>query len=106
DPSLVLAPAVHELGWELDDWNKVGTGTIAGHLLECAGQITGGYFADPGVKPEVPEPWNLGFPFADIYEDGEIVLSKVEGSGGIINEMTVKEQLLYEIQDPSAYITP
>ena len=105
DPSLFLAPMVHHFGWRLDDWPRLGQGTVIGHLLECAGQITGGYFADPGKK-DVPHLAHLGFPFAEICADGSAVIGKVAGTGGVINCATAKEQLLYEVTDPSAYITP
>ncbi len=105
DPSLFLAPIVHHFGWQLDDWRRLGQGTLVGHLLECAGQITGGYFADPGKK-DVPDLAHLGFPLAEVREDGSAILTKVTGTGGVINLATVKEQLLYEVIDPVAYITP
>jgi hypothetical protein len=105
DPSLVLAPIVHEFGWALDDWPRLGRGTVIGHLLECAGQVTGGYFADPGVK-DVPDLAHLGFPFCDVDPDGNGVLGKVAGTGGAITLRTVKEQLLYEVTDPAGYLTP
>lgn len=105
DPSLFLAPMVHEFGWGLDDWEKLGAGTLVGHLLECAGQVTGGYFADPVTKP-VPGMADLGFPFADIREDGTAVLGKLADTGGVLTRQTVREQLLYEVADPSAYLTP
>jgi hypothetical protein len=106
DPSLTVGPCVYEFGWSMDDWDKLACATVAGHLMECGGQATGGYYANPGYKEDVPEPWRLGFPLCNIYENGDIEITKVEGSGGIVTEMTVKEQLLYEIQDPSGYITP
>jgi hypothetical protein len=105
DPALFLAPLIHEFGWSLDDWNTLGQGTVVGHLLECAGQLTGGYFADPGYK-DVPNLASLGFPIAEVHEDGTATFTKVEGSGGIINRATCTEQLLYEIQDPTSYFTP
>lgn len=105
DPSLFLAPMIHEFGWTLDDWDALGQGTVAGHLLECAGQLTGGYFADPGYK-DVPDLAHLGFPIAEVSEDGSALLTKVEGSGGLLSRATCTEQLLYEIQDPAAYYTP
>jgi len=105
DPSLFLAPAVHEHGWDLDDLDRMARGTVMGHLLECAGQITGGYFADPGRK-DVPDFAHIGFPYADIDGDGNCVVGKAEGTGGVINLMTAKEQLLYEVTDPHAYVTP
>lgn len=105
DPSLFLAPQIHEFGWAMDDWPRLGAGTVVGHLLECAGQVTGGYFADPGVK-EVPNLARLGFPIAEVREDGTAVITKVPGSGGQVTTGTCKEQLIYEIHDPSAYLTP
>lgn len=109
DPSLFLAPLVYEFGWELgwntSDWNLLGQGTVVGHLLECAGQLTGGYFADPGYK-EVPGLARLGFPLAEVRADGSAILTKVPGSGGCLTRATCIEQLLYEIQDPTSYTTP
>ncbi|MFZ6647028.1 acyclic terpene utilization AtuA family protein [Undibacterium sp. TJN25] len=105
DPALVLAPLIHEFGWAMDDWHRLGQGTLVGHLLECAGQITGGYFADPGYK-DVAGLARLGFPLAEVAEDGSAVITKVAGSGGQVTAATCKEQLLYEIHDPAAYLTP
>ncbi len=105
DPSLALAPLAHRFGWALDDQDRFARGTVVGHLLECAGQLTGGYFADPGKK-DVAGMANLGFPFADVDADGNAQLSKVAGTGGTINRMTATEQLLYEVTDPFAYLTP
>ncbi|MBL8379096.1 MAG: DUF1446 domain-containing protein [Burkholderiales bacterium] len=105
DPSLAVAPIAHHFGWRLDDWQRLGAATVVGHLLECAGQVTGGYFADPGKK-DVPGLAHLGFPFAAVDADGSALISKVPGTGGLVSAQTVKEQLLYEVTDPSAYITP
>lgn len=105
DPSLFVAPLVHEFGWSLDNPDIIGKATVTGHLLECAGQITGGYFADPVKKP-VDNMNTLGHPFADVYADGRSIISKVEGTGGSITRATAKEQLLYEVIDPHAYFTP
>ena len=105
DPALFLAPLVYEFGWAADDFDKMGKGTLVGHLLECAGQITGGYYADPGKK-DVPDLWNLGFPYAEVHESGDGVVSKVPGTGGTVNRATCTEQMLYEIHDPSHYVTP
>lgn len=105
DPALFLGCLVHEFGWAMDDWDRLGQGTVVGHLLECAGQITGGYFADPGVK-DVPGLARLGFPIGEVREDGDLVVTKVEGSGGCVTAATVKEQLVYEIHDPAQYFQP
>jgi len=105
DPSLFVAPLVHAFGWSLTDWPALGRATLAGHLLECAGQVTGGYFADPGRK-DVHGLARLGFPIAEVPEAGPIVITKVAGSGGRVTAATCKEQLLYEIHDPAAYVTP
>lgn len=105
DPALFLAPMIHAFGWALDDWNLLGQGTVAGHLLECAGQITGGYFADPGFK-DVPDLARLGFPIGEVSEDGSLVITKVAGSGGAVTAATCKEQLLYEVHDPVRYLQP
>src|SRR3954470_2195006 len=105
DPALFLAPMIHAFGWAMDDWNLLGQGTVAGHLLECAGQITGGYFADPGYK-DVPDLARLGFPIGEVGEDGSLVVTKVAGSGGAVTAQTCKEQLLYEVHDPTKYFQP
>ncbi|NUT99985.1 acyclic terpene utilization AtuA family protein [Herbaspirillum robiniae] len=105
DPALVLAPLVHEFGWAADDWDKLGQGTLVGHLLECAGQVTGGYFADPGKK-DVAGLARLGFPIGEVSADGSAVITKVPGSGGQVTAQTCKEQLLYELHDPRSYFTP
>jgi hypothetical protein len=105
DPSLFLAPLAERLGWRDDDWDRSAAGTMVGHLLECAGQLTGGYFADPGKK-DVPDLAHLGFPYADVDPDGAASFGKLHGTGGRIDRATVREQLLYEITDPTAYATP
>ncbi len=105
DPSLFVAPIATHHGWSLDDHDRVARGIAVGHLLECAGQLCGGYFADPGRK-DVPDMAHLGFPFADVDADGRAMLAKVNGTGGAITLATVKEQLLYEVTDPHAYVTP
>jgi len=105
DPALFMAPLIHEFGWAMDDWDRLGKGAVVGHLLECAGQITGGYFADPGVK-DVAGLARLGFPIGEVSEDGDVVITKVPGSGGAVTEATCKEQLLYEVHDPTQYIQP
>nr|WP_321411151.1 acyclic terpene utilization AtuA family protein [uncultured Allomuricauda sp.] len=105
DPSLFLAPLVHEFAWSMEDYPLLGKGTALGHLMECAGQVCGGYFAD-GVKKQVPNLGNLGFPIAEIESDGSFHITKLKDSGGVVNGATCKEQLLYEVHDPSAYLTP
>ena len=105
DPALVLGPLVHAHGWKADEWDRLAAGTLAGHLLECGGQITGGYFADPGVK-DVPGLSEIGYPIAEIEVDGTVTITKPMGSGGVVDRRTVTEQLLYEIHDPAAYLTP
>lgn len=105
DPSLFVAPIVDAFNWDLNNYSLIGQATVIGHLLECAGQLSGGYFADAGLK-EVPDLDRLGHPFADIYADGTAVFGKVLNSGGVINLATTKEQLLYEVMDPAKYITP
>jgi hypothetical protein len=105
DPSLFLAPVFHRFGWSSGDFDRLARGTCVGHLLECAGQLTGGYFADPGRK-DVPNMAWLGFPFADVDADGNAVVGKVEGTGGAITVANTTEQLLYEVTDPRGYVTP
>jgi hypothetical protein len=105
DPALFLGPLIYEFGWASDDWNLLGAGIVAGHLLECAGQLSGGYFADPPFKT-VPHLEDLGFPYASVEPDGSAVLSKLDGTGGSITVQTCKEQLIYEIHDPTRYFTP
>ena len=105
DPALFLAPMIHAFGWAMDDWDLLGQGTVAGHLLECAGQITGGYFADPPYK-NVPDLARLGFPIGEVGEDGGLIITKVAGSGGAVTARTCKEQLLYEVHDPTRYLQP
>ena len=105
DSALALGPLVHAFQWRWDDWDRLAAGTLAGHLLECGAQITGGYFADPGVKdvPGLPE---VGYPLAEIDADGTIVIGKPAGTGGRVDRQTVIEQVLYEIHDPAAYLVP
>jgi len=105
DPSLALGPLLAHYGWAANDWDRLGRGTMAGHLLECGAQVTGGYFADPGVK-DVPDLAGVGFPIAEIDVSGRCVVGKAANTGGLVSERTVKEQLLYEVHDPAAYVTP
>lgn len=105
DPSLAVGPALHHFGWARDDWDRLARATMAGHLLECGAQVSGGYYADPGVK-DVDGLARLGYPIAEIDADGHCVLTKPPGTGGRIDGHTVREQLLYEVHDPAAYLTP
>lgn len=105
DPSLFLAPMMYEFNWHNDNYTLLGKGTVLGHLMECAGQVTGGYYADPGKK-EVTDMANLGHPIMEVAANGTGVLSKVVGTGGVINLDTAKEQLLYEVVNPHEYVTP
>ena len=105
DPALAVAPLAHHFGWRLDDWQRLGAGTLVGHLLECGMQVTGGYFADPGIK-DVPRLAACGFPLAEVEADGSAVITKLDAAGGCVTSATVKEQLLYEVHDPAAYLTP
>jgi len=105
DPSLTVGPALAHFGWRLDDWDKLARATMAGHLLECGAQVCGGYYADPGYK-DVPSLASVGYPIAEIDADGGCIVGKADGTGGCLDEHTVKEQLLYEVHDPRAYLTP
>jgi hypothetical protein len=105
DPSLFVAALVDRFGWDLDDATKMAAATLAGHLLECGTQISGGYFADPGYK-SVPGLETLGLPFADVNRNGTMTIGKLDSAGGLIDRRTVREQLLYELGDPGAYKTP
>lgn len=106
DPALSVGPLVYEFGWNIEDHpEEMGQAVLIGHLLECAGQVTGGYYADPGYK-DVPDLYKLGFPLIEVCEDGTFTVTKVEGSGGLVSTDTCKEQLVYEIHDPKAYLTP
>ena len=103
DTGLTLAPMAYEFGWDFDDYDKMSAGTIAGHIIECGAQVSGGNFTDwESVEGFV----NIGFPIIEAMPNGEFFVTKHEGTGGLISEMTVKEQLMYEIGDPSEYITP
>ena len=105
DPSLFVAPLIYEFNWSPEDFDLLGQGTVMGHLMECAGQITGGYFADPGYK-DVPGLADLGFPVAEVSPNGHFFISKLQSAGGQVSEATCKEQLLYEIHNPATYFTP
>lgn len=106
DPALTIGPLVYEFGWDVGrNPEQMGQAVLAGHLLECAGQVTGGYYADPGYK-DVPDLDRLGFPIVEMAENGAFTVSKPEGSGGLVSVDTCKEQTIYEIHDPKAYLTP
>lgn len=105
DPALALGPLMHAFGWQPADLQRMAAGTLAGHLLECGSQVTGGYFADPGFK-DVPGMADLGYPIAEVEPDGTFVITKPDGTGGLVDRRTVTEQILYEIHDPAAYLTP
>ena len=102
DATQFLAPMIHEFDWKLDDWNRIGRGLGIGHLMECAAQLSGGYYADPGWK-EVPEPHHIGFPIAEVHPNGDAIITKLPGTGGEVSERTCKEQLLYELHNPADY---
>ncbi|WP_151637674.1 acyclic terpene utilization AtuA family protein [Noviherbaspirillum aerium] len=105
DPSLTLGPVLAHFNWHEHDWDRLARATMAGHLLECGAQVTGGYFADPGYK-DVPDLARVGYPIVEIDENGDFDIGKSEPTGGIIDTRTVTEQLLYELHDPAAYLTP
>jgi len=104
DAALFLAPMVHELGWRWDDWDKLAQGIVVGHLLECSGQATGGNFG--GDWRAIPNLAHIGYPIAEVWENGDAVISKAPGTGGRVNFDTLREQLLYEVHDPAHYLTP
>jgi len=103
DTGLTLGPMIHEFGWSFDDIDKMAAGTIAGHIIECGAQCSGGNFTD---WSRIPDMENIGFPIIEAYPDGTFVVTKHDGTGGCVDTMTVSEQLLYEIGDPRSYITP
>ncbi len=104
DTGLTLAPMIYEFGWKENDWDKLAAGTVAGHILECGGQASGGNFT--GDWKSVPDLAHIGFPIAEAHSDGKIIITKHENTGGLVSSATVKEQLLYEIGNPKNYITP
>src|SRR6185295_17300298 len=103
DTALALAPMVHEFGWAADDWDRLAAGTIAGHILECGAQCTGGNFSRFW---EVPDLWNVGYPIAEASADGTFVITKHPNTGGMVTTETVAEQQVYEMGNPQEYITP
>ncbi|KAL6128750.1 hypothetical protein ACLB2K_072105 [Fragaria x ananassa] len=109
DAALFLAPMIYELGWNWDNLEQLAQGSLAGHLLECGCQLTGGYFMHPGDKSRdmsLTQLLDLSLPYAEISSDGKVCVAKTEGSGGVLNFSTCAQQLLYEIGDPGAYVTP
>ncbi|ONK23779.1 hypothetical protein BLX87_08910 [Bacillus sp. VT-16-64] len=104
DTAQFLAPLIYEFDWLEDDWDRLASGVFMGHLLECSAQSTGGNFI--GGWQEVEGYETIGYPIAEVNESGEFVISKAEECGGIVNKKTIKEQMLYEIHDPAAYVTP
>lgn len=102
DASLTLAPAVHSFGWRWDDWDRLAAATVAGHLIECGAQATGGLWCN---WTEAPDLAHVGYPIAEIEDSGSFRISKPPGSGGRVNRETVTEQLLYEVGDPASYLT-
>jgi hypothetical protein len=104
DTGLTLAPLMHEFGWAFEDWDKVAAGTIAGHIIECGAQCSGGNCQYDWKN--IPDLERVGFPIVEAYPNGEFVVTKHKGTGGLINIPSVKEQLLYEMGDPKSYITP
>jgi hypothetical protein len=104
DTGLTLGPMIHEFGWATDDWDKLSAGTIAGHIIECGAQCSGGNCQYDWQS--IPDLANVGFPIAEATADGTFVITKHEGTGGRVNVPSVKEQLVYEMGDPHEYITP
>lgn len=105
DPAIFMAPLIYEFGWDVENYDIIGKGIMIGHLLECGAQVCGGYFAVPGYN-EVEDLWNVGFPIAEVSENGDVIITKTETSGGVVSTHTCKEQLIYEIHDPKNYMTP
>lgn len=103
DASLTLAPAMHAFGWRADDWDRLAGGIVAGHLIECGAQATGGLWCNAGPEHDLG---HVGYPIAEIEPDGTCTITKPAGTGGAVNVETVSEQLLYEVGDPAAYLTP
>lgn len=105
DPSMVVGALAYEFDWALDDWDRLGQATFVGHFLENDAQVTGGYYMEPKRKP-VPDPHRVGYPIAEVDESGCAVITKAEEAGGRVDRSIVREQMFYEIHDPSAYMTP
>ncbi len=103
DDAAILAPLVHEFGWKWDDWDNLARGILAGHLIECGAACTGGISS---LWREVPEPWNIGYPIAEVDDQGGLLITKTPGTGGLVNRITLTEHLLYEVHDPGNYLMP
>jgi hypothetical protein len=103
DTGITVAPMIHHFGWDPTDWDKIASGIIAGHILECGAQSTGGNFTD---WHRVPSFDDIGYPIVEVDADGSFVVTKHEGTGGLVSVETIKEQLVYEMGDPKAYLTP
>jgi acyclic terpene utilization AtuA family protein len=106
DAALALAPLVHELGWQWDDWDKLAQGLTVGHLLECSGQGAGGNFGSAAEWAEIPDYAHLGYPIAEVGADGAALFTKAPGTGGRVSFDTLRQQLLYEVHNPHAYFSP
>lgn len=105
DPSLFLAPIIHEFGWNKDNSDLIAKGIMIGHLLECGAQVSGGYYSTP-TRDDVKDLWNVGFPIAEVYENGDVIITKTDTMAGKVTIDTCKEQLIYEVHNPKEYITP
>jgi hypothetical protein len=103
DASLTVGPAVHEFGWRWDDWDRLSAASVAGHLIECGAQVTGGLWSE---WERMPDPAGIGYPIAEMHANGEFGITKPPATGGCVNRDTVRQQLLYEVGDPAAYLTP
>lgn len=104
DTGLTLAPMIYEFGWDMNNWDLMAAGTVAGHILECGGQASGGNFL--GDWKSIPDLARIGFPIAEAFPNGEVIITKHDNTGGRVSVETVSEQLVYEIGNPKDYITP
>lgn len=105
DPSLFIAPLAYEFNWDINNSDLIAKGIMIGHLLECGAQVSGGYYATP-TKDEVEDLWNVGFPIAEVSENGDVIITKTDSTSGKVTVHTCKEQLIYEVHNPKEYITP
>ena len=103
DPGLALGPMIYEFGWGKNDYNHLASGTLAGHIIECGAQCTGGNYTD---WESVPDLENIGYPIINIENNGKFTINKMKNTGGIVNRQTISEQILYEMGDPKNYISP